>query len=73
MLLAELWECYLHQKGSNQQHNVAGESCHTLMHCFCGDHLLGSGGLRSAAMNTAVGVYLSGTVLWRKKVEYARS
>lgn len=69
VLLAELWECCLCQKGSNQQHNVAGERCHTLRHCLCGDHLLSSCGVRSAAVNTALGVYLSGTVSWRKKVE----
>lgn len=62
VLPAELWECYLRQKGSSQQYNVAGESCRMLRLCFCGDHLLSSCGVRSAAMNTAVGVYLSGTI-----------
>jgi len=73
VLLAELWECCIHQKGSNQRHNVAGEGCHMLKHCLCDDHLLRSCDLRSAAVITAVGVHLSGTVSWRKKVQYAQS
>lgn len=59
VLLAEVWECCPCQKISNQQDNVAGESCHMLRHCFCGHRFLSNWGVRSAAMNTSAGVYSS--------------
>lgn len=59
VLPAEVWECCPHQKSSNQQDNVAGESCHMLRHCFCGDQFLSNWGVKSATMSTTVGVYSS--------------